>query len=84
MTVRDEAHERELDMAWREIISGERLARTRLAIVHRDFHSESKLDRLRSFPYHMESPVAHITARCVLDAHSSGWRAPHSLKELRR
>jgi hypothetical protein len=28
MTVRDEAQARELDMAWREIISGERLART--------------------------------------------------------
>jgi hypothetical protein len=28
MTVRDQAQARELDMAWREIISGERLART--------------------------------------------------------
>ena len=28
MTVRNEAQARELDMAWREIISGERLART--------------------------------------------------------
>src|ERR1700730_13280046 len=28
MTVRDEAQARELDIAWREIISGERLART--------------------------------------------------------
>ena len=28
MTVRDHAQARELDMAWREIISGERLART--------------------------------------------------------
>jgi hypothetical protein len=28
MTVRDQAQARELDMAWREIISGARLART--------------------------------------------------------
>ncbi len=28
MTVRNHAQARELDMAWREIISGERLART--------------------------------------------------------
>ncbi|MGO9267296.1 MAG: hypothetical protein ACLQBA_20870 [Candidatus Binataceae bacterium] len=37
MTVRDEAQARELDMAWREIINGERLARTE-ALEH-DIHS---------------------------------------------
>ena len=38
MTVRDEAQARELDTAWREIISGERLARTEalehLSLIH--------------------------------------------------
>ena len=53
MTVRDQAQARELDMAWREIISGERLARTE-ALEH---DIQSIMDRAQEALHTIEAAI---------------------------
>jgi hypothetical protein len=53
MTVRDEVQARELDMAWREIISGERLARTE-ALEH---DMQSIMDRAQEALQTIEAAI---------------------------
>jgi hypothetical protein len=53
MTVRDQAQARELDMAWREIISGERLARTE--VLENDI--QSIMDRAQEALQIIESAI---------------------------
>ena len=55
MTVRDEAEARELDMAWREIISGERLARTE-ALEH---DIQSIMDRAQEALVTIETAIGN-------------------------
>jgi hypothetical protein len=55
MTVRDEAQARELDMAWREIISGERLARTE-ALEH---DIQSIMDRAQEALVTIETAIGN-------------------------
>ena len=55
MTVRDQAQARELDMAWREIISGERLARPE-ALEH---HIQSIMDRAQEALQIIETAIGN-------------------------
>jgi hypothetical protein len=86
MTVRDQAQARELDMAWREIISGERLARTE-ALEH---DIQSIMDRAQEALLIIETaignnPTSGQAGRLVrfLAGLYNGYDYPFDLTELR-
>ena len=58
MTVRNHAQARELDMAWREIISGERLARTE--VLEND--TQSIMDRAQEALRMIETAIGNNPA----------------------
>src|SRR5271156_4482315 len=86
MTVRDQAQARELDMAWREIISGERLARTE--VLENDI--QSIMDRAQEALQIIETaignnPTSGQAGRLVrsLPAFYNGSTSPFVLTDLR-
>jgi hypothetical protein len=86
MTVRDQVQARELDMAWREIISGERLARTE-ALEH---DIQSIMDRAQEVLLTVETAIdknptsgqAGCLIRFIAGLYN-GYDYPFDLRDLR-